>query len=121
MFVHFIGSSSFASDFVSMILRLFEEINSIVISCGGTALELPTTEQEIMKHIPIFFQFVAKYKVSLSITRSMSYHFTSAWSWYLMQSISLHQTIKVFGGCLILSHRKLVSSVLLLILMPAQL
>jgi hypothetical protein len=64
IFVHFVGSSAFASDFVSMILRLFKEINSIVVSYGGTALEIPTTENAIVEHISIFFQLIAKYKVS---------------------------------------------------------
>jgi hypothetical protein len=48
-----------------MIIRLFKEINSVVESCGGVALELPTTEEDIIENISTFFQLVARYKVSM--------------------------------------------------------
>eukprot|EP00026_Physarum_polycephalum_P000562 Phypoly_transcript_00563.p1 GENE.Phypoly_transcript_00563~~Phypoly_transcript_00563.p1 ORF type:complete len:938 (+),score=108.79 Phypoly_transcript_00563:27-2816(+) len=61
MFVHFIGSCPFASDFSSMIIRLFKEINLIIESKGGIALELPP-ESYIVEHISIFFCALAKYE-----------------------------------------------------------
>lgn len=64
IFIHFIGASTFASDFISMIMRLFKEINFIVTSHGGVTQQLPTTDEKtIVEHIPIFFQLIARYTV----------------------------------------------------------
>lgn len=79
VFVHFIGSSLFASDFSCMILRLFKQVNSIVVAHGGSELSLPKTEDAITENISVFFQAVSKFTVSCLL-------FSSYASVYLIRS-----------------------------------
>jgi hypothetical protein len=50
---HFVGSSTIASDFSSMILRLFREINNIVTTHNLAPLDLPLKER-LQHEIPTF-------------------------------------------------------------------
>jgi hypothetical protein len=79
IFVHFVGSSSFTSDFDSMIIRLFKEINTIAVSCGGVELDLPNiTDESIVENIFAFFQLVAtRYKVSTLRPTCFTYIYSS--------------------------------------------
>lgn len=72
-FVHFIGASSFASDFPAMIQRLFKEVNTIHTPHGSdSSLTIPTTEQELIAKIPEFLNIASAKVIKMLQTKDTS-------------------------------------------------
>ncbi len=66
IFLHFLGSTALSCSFVAMILRLFVDINEIVRSKKGKALDIPTKAAELEAVIPDFLD-AASLHVRISI------------------------------------------------------
>lgn len=60
IFVHFAGASAYASTLLSIIKRLFLEINSVLYAHKKPRLSVPSTIIDLIDAIPQFFAAMSK-------------------------------------------------------------